>query len=93
MVSRVQELEELAAAQVSSGQSDPTAAAVDGPANDEALKTLQAEYDAYKVAQNERFTSSVSRVNAANVSRAFVTPMLIDADDSRRKSFSVTLEN
>lgn len=69
MASRIQELEDFAAAQAKSGQMEPSAAAADGPANDEALKTLQAEYDAYKVAQNERFTSSVSRVNAANVSR------------------------
>jgi hypothetical protein len=93
MASRIQELEELAAAQVSTGQSDPTAAVTDGPANDEALKTLQAEYDAYKVAQNERFTSSVSRVNAANVSRPFVAPVTIGANAPCRKNFSVTLEN
>lgn len=69
MASRVQELEELAATQSKSGQMKPSAVIADGPANDEALKTLQAEYDAYKVAQNERFALSVSRVNAANVSR------------------------
>jgi hypothetical protein len=69
MASRVQELEELAATHSKSGQMESSAVIADGPANDEALKTLQAEYDAYKVAQNERFALSVSRVNAANVSR------------------------
>lgn len=93
MASRVQELEELASTQITSGQSDPSAAVVDSAANDEALKTLQAEYDAYKVAQNERFATSVSRVNAANVSRAFGAAMPNVSHIFRRKSFSGTLEN
>lgn len=65
---RVQELESLASEQVNPADAKQDPGAADGSANAEVLKTLQAEYDAYKVAQDERYTSSVTRVNATNVS-------------------------
>jgi hypothetical protein len=65
-----------------------------GEASTEALKALQAEYDEYKETQTEKFNTSVSRVNAANVSRLFDSLGRAEIKLSRRrKNSSTTLAN
>lgn len=66
-IQRVQELEAIVAARPEAGPATETPT---GEASTEALKALQAEYDEYKETQTEKFNTSVSRVNAANVSHS-----------------------
>ncbi|KAJ9108846.1 hypothetical protein QFC21_000166 [Naganishia friedmannii] len=66
LTQRIGELEAQAAAQATGEQAAEKPATNDKTVDAAVLKDLQAEYDAYKISQNERYKNDVSKVNDNN---------------------------